>query len=52
MFDRRKVLFGAQHGGELLEALVNELRPVVSEERLWYVESGKHVTSIEMKDVV
>ena len=52
MFDGREVLFGAELGDELLEALVSELRPVVSDERLWYAETGKHVLFVETKYVM
>ena len=52
VFDGREVLFGAELGDELMEALVTDLHPVVSDECLWYAESRKHVLFVETKDVV
>ena len=52
MFNEREMLFGAEFGNKVLEALVSELCPIVGDERLWYTESGNHVSFVETKDVV
>ena len=46
VFDGREVLFGAELGDKVLEALVSEQRPVVNNTCLWYAESEKHVSFV------
>ena len=46
------MFLGAEFGDEVLETLIDELRPVVSDERLWYLESGKYISLVETEDVV
>ena len=46
------MLLGAKFSDKVLETLISELHPVVSDERLWYLESGKHISLVEMEDVV
>ena len=52
MFNGCDVMFSVELGDTLLETLIGELCPVVSDERLWYAKSGKHVSIVEMEDVM
>ena len=41
MFDRDEVLLGVELGDGALETLISKLHLIVSDEHLWYPESGK-----------
>ena len=45
-------MLGAEFGDEALETLIGVLCPVVSDERLWNPELGKHVSFIKIEDIV
>ena len=46
------MLLGAEFGDEALETLIGELGPIVINECLWYPKSEKHVSFVEIEDVV
>ena len=52
VFNQGEVLLGVELGDEVLETLICELCPVVSDEPLWFPESAKYVSLVKMQDIV